>query len=101
LRYDGTVVAVGQNDNSNSQCNTGSWQGIVAVVVGCFHTVGLKADDLVVAVGANYYNQCNIGSWRGIVAIASGEYHTVGLKADGAAGRCKSMRYCHFLSFLP
>ena len=47
------------------------------------HTVGLKADGTVVAVGDNSYGQCNISSWSGIVQVAAGYEHTVGLKADG------------------
>jgi len=82
LKADGTVVAVGHNENG--ECNTGSWRGIVAVAAASdAHKVGLKADGTVVAVGENKYGQCNTGSWRGIVAVAAGFGHTVGLKADG------------------
>ena len=47
------------------------------------HTVGLKTDGTVVAVGYNKEGQCNTGSWRDIVAIAAGGNYIVGLKADG------------------
>ena len=47
------------------------------------HTVGLKTDGTVVAVGMNEYGQCNVSGWKDIVAIAAGISHTVGLKADG------------------
>ena len=47
------------------------------------HTVGLKADGTVVAVGWNVKGQCNVSGWKDIVAISAGDYHTVGLKADG------------------
>ncbi|MCL2028645.1 MAG: hypothetical protein FWG79_09225, partial [Bacteroidales bacterium] len=56
---------------------------ISAVAVGSYHTVGLKVDGTVVAVGANFAGQCNVESWRDIVAIAANAYYTVGLKADG------------------
>ena len=52
------------------------------IAAGGSHTVGVKADGTVVAVGNNEYNQCNNG-WGGIVAVAAGYDHTVGLKADG------------------
>jgi len=51
-------------------------------VSGC-HTVGLRADGTVVAVGSNDKGLCNTGGWRGIVAIAATVRHTVGLRADG------------------
>ena len=54
------------------------------------HTVGLKADGTVVAVGDNVNVQCDVSSWKDIVAISTGDFHAVGLKADGtvvAAGR--------------
>jgi len=47
------------------------------------HTVGLKADGSVVAVGDNSDGRCNVEDWTDIVAISAGNYHTVGLKADG------------------
>jgi hypothetical protein len=80
LKADGTVVAVGKNENG--QCNVSGWRDIVAVTVGYYYTVGLKADSTVVAVGDNVYGQCNVSGWRDIVAVAAG-VHTVGLKADG------------------
>jgi alpha-tubulin suppressor-like RCC1 family protein len=33
------------------------------VAAGEFHTVGLKADGTVVAVGDNSFGQCNVGGW--------------------------------------
>ena len=47
------------------------------------HTVGLKTDGTVVAVGHNEYGQCDVNSWTDVVAISAGDKHTVGLKADG------------------
>ena len=47
------------------------------------HTVGLKADGTVAAVGYNEDGQCNVSGWTDIVAVAAGGNHTVGLKADG------------------
>ena len=53
------------------------------IIAGSYHTVGLKAEGTVVAVGWNTYGQCNVNDWRDIVAICAGDGHTVGLKADG------------------
>lgn len=53
------------------------------IFAGDSHTVGLKANGTVVAVGNSNQNRCNVAGWTNIVAIAAGELHTVGLKADG------------------
>ena len=63
---------------------------------GYWHTVGLKADGTVVAVGYNDKGQCDFEGWKDIVAVSAGYWHTVGLKADGTVvavgdndkGRC-------------
>ena len=66
------------------------------VGAGYSHTVGLKSDGTVVAVGYNYDGRYDVSGWADIVAISTGYYHTVGLKADGTVvavggnddGRC-------------
>ena len=57
------------------------WNGSLAA--GDDHTVGLKTDGTVVAVGDNEYGQCDVGGWRDVVAVSAWVGHTVGLKADG------------------
>ena len=47
------------------------------------HTVGLKLDGAVVAVGKNKIGQCDVSDWYDIVAVAAGRSHTIGLKSDG------------------
>ena len=47
------------------------------------HTIGLKSDGTVVAVGDNDNGQCNVKDWKDIVAVSAGDYYTVGLKSDG------------------
>ena len=54
-----------------------------AVAAGIFHTVGLKANGTVVAMGYNGEGQCDVDDWTDIVAISAVGYYTVGLKADG------------------
>ena len=68
-----------------------------AVAAGWGHTVGVKSDGTVVAVGRNDYGQCNVGGWTGIVQVAAGELHTVGLKDDGTvvATGSPSMGQCN------
>ena len=70
--------------------NSRQWRSRYALVqkmitTGSHHTVGVKADGTVVAVGDNKDGQCNVSGWRDIVAISAGDFHTVGLKADGTA----------------
>ena len=83
LRFDGTVSVVIENGKDRGQGNTEEWTNIIAVCAGYFHTVGLKADGTVVAVGSNDKGQCNVSGWRNIVAITAGDNFTVGLKSDG------------------
>lgn len=61
------------------------------IAAGRRHTVGLKSDGTVSAVGDNKYGQCDLSGWRDIVAVAAGNVHmatntgnahTIGLKSD-------------------
>lgn len=56
---------------------------IPMVAAGGNHTVGLKDNGRVFAVGDNSHGQCNVGSWKGITQVAAGYAHTVGLRSDG------------------
>ena len=53
------------------------------LAAGNSHTVGLKTDGTVVAVGGNSDGRCDVSGWTDIVAVAAGGDHTVGLKSDG------------------
>ena len=53
------------------------------ISAGGLHTVGLKSDGTVAAVGDNEYGQCDVSEWTDIVAVAASSSHTVGLKSDG------------------
>lgn len=64
------------------QNDVSGWKDIVAVSAGGHHTVGLKKDGTVVAVGDNNYGECNVSDWKNIVAISAGANHTVGLKKN-------------------
>ena len=55
----------------------------MAVSAGGSHTIGLKSDGTVVAVGYNEYGQCDLSNWTDIVAVSAGGIYTVGLKSDG------------------
>ena len=47
------------------------------------HTVALKADGTVVAIGNNNSGQCKVSDWTDIVAISCGAFYTFGIKEDG------------------
>ncbi len=79
----GDIIVVMDYNNEFGQCNVDCWKDIIAVAAGYYHTVGLKADGTVVAVGLNGDCVCDVSDWKDIVTIAAGYSHTVGLKADG------------------
>jgi alpha-tubulin suppressor-like RCC1 family protein len=86
LKADGTVVVVGPEipeEFYSGQYDVGNWTGIIEVAAGDGHTVGLKSDGAVVAVGYNGDGQCAVGNWTNIIGVAAGADHTVGLKSDG------------------
>ena len=70
-------------DDSYSITANFEWFDIIQVAAGCWHTVGLKNDGTVVAVGYCGYDLCNVGSWTDIIQVSAGHFHTVGLKAEG------------------
>jgi len=69
LKSDGTVVAVGYNDDG--RCNVGGWMGITQVAAGGY-TVGVKADGTVVAAGpGSELDKWNLGVIQYALTIAS------------------------------
>lgn len=92
LDINGTVFITGYGASKQLKeidTNHSQWENIIAIaagggnVAGKGHTVGLRADGKVVAVGDNTYGQCNVEGWDNIVAIAAGDWHTIGLCANG------------------
>ncbi len=67
--------------------------GRKTLAAGAFHTVGLKADGTVVAVGRNSNGQCDVSGWTDIVAVAAGAWYTVGLRADGTVAAVGDNEY--------
>jgi hypothetical protein len=54
------------------------------VSAGDNHTVGLKTDGTVLAIGDNLDDRCDVSSWDNITQIFAGDNHTVGLKNNGS-----------------
>ena len=64
-----------------------------SIAAGGYHSVGLKEDGTVLAVGNNDNGQCNVEHWKDIKSISAGNCHTVGLKNDGKIVACGNNYY--------
>uniref|UniRef100_UPI0036DC3A45 hypothetical protein n=1 Tax=Streptomyces cyaneofuscatus TaxID=66883 RepID=UPI0036DC3A45 len=62
------------------------------IAAGRRHTIGLRSDGTVTAVGDNKVGQCDVNGWRDMVAVAAGNVHmatntgnahTIGLTSQG------------------
>ncbi len=91
------IVAVGKDSDLITDITDNiEWEDVKEIAVDKSHTVGLKKDGTVVAVGSNGAGQCDVENWTDITAIAAGTFITVGLKKDGTvvavgsngAGQC-------------
>ena len=77
-------AATGPYSNGNS----GYKRPLAQVAAGEDHTVGLKSDGTVVAVGYNGHGQLNVGSWTGIIQVAAGYVSHRGPKVRRHGGGC-------------
>ena len=66
LSMDGTVRAEGYYDQLKRKGiqKVSDWKNIVAIAAGHNHTIGLKEDGSVVAVGDNNSGQCDVSGWK-------------------------------------
>jgi len=104
VKADGTVWASGQNDLGKLGEGSNAYtyritpvqtvmRDVVSIASGQGHTLFLKNDGTVWAVGSNYYGQFGNGSttskyapslvMSGVSAIAAGDYHSLFLKTSG------------------
>jgi len=79
------VNAVRTTITMNSNCSvTADFEEVdFMVAAGYYHTVGLRSDGTVVAVGDTAYGQCNVWNWTDIIQVAAGPGSTTGLRFDG------------------
>ena len=68
VKEDGTVVAIGENTDSVT-LRIGEYYKRRR---GDYHTVGLRADGTVIAVG-EIQHQCDVEDWTDVIAISAGE----------------------------
>ena len=66
-----SVIACGKAGNfkDDHEKSFDPWDEVAVretITTGGFHTVGLKSDGTVVAVGDNYSGQCDVDSWKNI-----------------------------------
>ena len=91
-----TQTATTKNTEKNTEAVTESKLNLeikpdnTSISAGFYHTVGLKNDGTVVAVGYDVCGVNDVVNWTDVVSISAGQYHTIGLKSDGtvlAAGK--------------
>ncbi len=47
------------------------------------HSLAVRSDGTVLAVGSNKYGQCDVGEWTDIIAVCAGADFSLGLRKDG------------------
>ena len=85
-QYPGAAIAfskLGDYQDSEERAQEARGKQQIVSIAGGLHTVGLRRDGTVVAVGGNDHGQCDVSGWRDIVAVAAGNSYTVGLRRDG------------------
>jgi hypothetical protein len=53
------------------------------IAAGFLHTIAVRNDGSVVAVGNNHRRQMDVSDWTGIISVATGWEHSLGLRSDG------------------
>ena len=89
LFEDGTVKAVGANENEECNCD---WKNVISITSGYDNVAGLKEDGTVLVAGSINSTDPSYRSWKDIISIALSGMTIVGLKKDGSvvsAGRNK------------
>lgn len=96
LTKDGKLKFAGTYRGQKAQFekNKDEWKDVVSISAGGGgsdsrqrgkgHTVGLRKDGTVVAVGDDTHNQCSgVYKWKDIIKVVAGDWYTVGLKKNG------------------
>ena len=70
-----------------------SWDHIVAIDCGGFHTVGLRSNGTAIATNVLVANRNHkqgdlVSTWKDLTAVSANWFHTLGLKRDGTVVAC-------------
>lgn len=84
----GAAVTFGQLGNyEDAQARSRVlWSEIVSdctLSVGYEHSVAIKENGEIIAIGSNEFGQCDVENWKDIISVSAGWDHTVGLRSDG------------------
>ena len=83
ITNDGRVSVASDGSKGDGKCDVSEWTNIVQVSASAWHTVGLKEDGTVVAVGRDDGRRCDVSSWKNIVQISAAADYTAALTKDG------------------
>ena len=86
LKYDGTVVAWGDDSAGQIDVPAAALSNVVAIAAGGFHSLALKSDGSVVSWGDNSAGQTAVPTGlTNFVAIAAGDLHSLALTPQSIA----------------
>jgi alpha-tubulin suppressor-like RCC1 family protein len=81
LKSDGTVVAMGSNDDG--QCDVSTWKDIIFIEAGHYYSIGIKRNGTLVVAGFRFPYIAETLALRDVVMVSSGMHNIAALKADG------------------
>ena len=86
LRYDGSVVAWGDNRLGQTKVPAAAASGVTAIAAGGGFTLAVKEDGTLVVWGANGLGETKIpaGAQNEVAAVSTGFFHAMVLKKDGS-----------------
>ncbi len=93
VRTNGAPSEVGRAGTAGEADTMALAYGWQQIACGTTHTVALRTDGRVYAVGANPDGRCDTRQWRNIVSVACGIRHTVALMQDGRCVATGDDRY--------
>ena len=79
-----TPVIVLDSVEAVQEIENATQASVISVCAGDMHSVVLRSDGTVYAVGDNSFGQCDLSDWTEIVALSASAAHTAGVKADGS-----------------